>query len=502
MTPSIVFSLLSLLLVSTCGYVLPLEEGFISGVISDKGLEYAKELLVEKGIGSIEMLQLPEIENSAQVPFVGNAKVVLSDITIKDVQVNSSSVKIGESGVVLVVSGATANLSMRWRYSCSTWLIPIGISDSGNASVKVTGMQVGLTVNLRNQEGSLKLTLLDYGCYVRDLSIKLEGGASWLYQLLVDAFEGNIASAVEDGISEKVKEGMVNLDNLLQSLPKQISLDKTSALNVSFVGNPVLSNSSIAMAINGLFTGKNEVSVPQGYEKGLKISSACGGLPKMIKVSIHEDVFNSASLVYYNCNSSCCSCAQADKMQLIVDELPDQAILNTAEWRFIVPQLYKRYPNDDMQLNISVSSPPVIQVTYQDIDATIFVDITIDVLEDGEVIPVACISVEISASCAVEIVGNNIGSRFRLQKFSTYLKWSKIGKLHMYLIQSLTSSVLKTFILPYLNFKLKRGLPLPIINGFGFQNANILYTQPWIAVCSDVSFIGDYYIGQQSGYVS
>lgn len=80
-------------------------------------------------------------------------------------------------------------------------------------------------------------------------------------------------------------------------------------------------------------------------------------------------------------------------MQLIIDELPDQDILNTAEWRFIVPQLYKQYPNDNMQLDISVSSPPVIQVTYQDIGATISIDITIDVLKGGEVIPVACISV-------------------------------------------------------------------------------------------------------------
>ncbi|XP_027342804.1 putative BPI/LBP family protein At1g04970 [Abrus precatorius] len=492
MAPSIVFFVLFTLLIQTSGYVKPLEEGFIYGVISDKGLDYAKDLLIEQGIASILQLQLPEIENSAQVPLVGKAKVVLSDITIKDIQVNSSSVKTGENGIFLVVSGATANLSMRWRYSCSTWLIPIGISDSGTASVKVKGMQVGLTVNLRNQEGTLKLTLLDYGCYVGDLSIKLDGGASWLYQLLVDVFEGNMASAIEEAISEKIREGIENLDNLLQSLPKQISLDQTAALNVSFVGNPVLSNSSIAIAINGLFTGRNEALVPQRYQKGLKISSACGGLPKMIKVSIHENVFKSASLVYFN----------AGKMQLIVDELPDQAILNTAEWRFIVPQLYKRYPNDDMQLNISVSSPPVIQVTYQDIGATIFVDITIDVLEDGEVIPVVCISVEISASCAAQIKGNNIAGRLILQKFSTYLKWSKIGKLHMHLIQSLTSSVLKTVIFPYLNFQLKRGLPLPIIDGFGFQNANILYNYPWIAVCSDVFFLGDYYLSEQCANVS
>lgn len=118
---------------------------------------------------------------------------------------------------------------------------------------------------------------------------------------LVDVFEGDITSAVEEGISEKIKEGIMNLDHFLKSLPEQISLDKTAALNVSFVGNPVLSNSSIAIAINGLFTGKNEVLVPQRYyQKGMKISAACGGLQKMLKVSIHENVFKSASLVYYN----------------------------------------------------------------------------------------------------------------------------------------------------------------------------------------------------------
>ncbi|PNX79014.1 LBP/BPI/CETP family, carboxy-terminal domain protein, partial [Trifolium pratense] len=200
-------------------------------------------------------------------------------------------------------------------------------------------------------------------------------------------------------------------------------------------------------------------------------------------------------------------------MQIIIDELPDQNLLNTAEWRFVVPQLYKRYPNDDMQINISVSSLPVIQVGYQDIGATLSVDITIDVLEGGEVIPVACISVDVSASCGVEILGNNIAGRLTLQNFSAYLKWSKIGKLHIHLIQvmaanydgnslsanrgkapyiyptqtravgslSLISSTLKTVVLPYLNLQLKNGFPLPTIDGYGFQNTIILYNYPWIS---------------------
>lgn len=43
-------------------------------------------------------------------------------------------------------------------------------------------MEVGLTLGLENQNGTLKLSLKDCGCYVKDISIKLNGGASWLYQ--------------------------------------------------------------------------------------------------------------------------------------------------------------------------------------------------------------------------------------------------------------------------------------------------------------------------------
>ena len=79
-------------------------------------------------------------------------------------------------------------------------------------------------------------------------------------------------------------------------------------------------------------------------------------------------------------------------MQWIVDKVPDQSLLNTAGWRFIIPQLYKKYPNDDMNMNISLSTPPVIRVSQNNVDAIIYADLIIDVLESEEVIPVACIS--------------------------------------------------------------------------------------------------------------
>jgi DNA-binding transcriptional LysR family regulator len=79
-------------------------------------------------------------------------------------------------------------------------------------------------------------------------------------------------------------------------------------------------------------------------------------------------------------------------MQWIINKIPDQSLLNTAGWRFIVPQLYKQYPNEDMDLNVTISSPPIIKVVNNGIDITVYSDVTIDVVDADEVIPVACIS--------------------------------------------------------------------------------------------------------------
>ena len=47
---------------------------------------------------------------------------------------------------------------------------------------QVEGMEVGLTIDLENQQGNFKLSLLECGCYVKDVNLQLDGGASWLYQ--------------------------------------------------------------------------------------------------------------------------------------------------------------------------------------------------------------------------------------------------------------------------------------------------------------------------------
>nr|ACL53453.1 unknown [Zea mays] len=175
-------------------------------------------------------------------------------------------------------------------------------------------------------------------------------------------------------------------------------------------------------------------------------------------------------------------------MHWVVDKVPDQSLLNTANWKFIIPRLYWNYPNDDILLNISMASSPVIRVTSEKIEATINGDMIIDVVDNKEIVPVACISVIVSASGVVDASGNKVYGRVGLDNFSLALKWSKIGNFHMSLIQGVIRVLLNTVCMPYLNSRLGNGLILPVVHGFTLQDVYVLTSAEQLTLCSDVTF--------------
>jgi hypothetical protein len=46
-------------------------------------------------------------------------------------------------------------------------------------------MDVGVSMGMKNENGSLKLFVTECGCYMKDLDITLNGGSSWFYQVYV-----------------------------------------------------------------------------------------------------------------------------------------------------------------------------------------------------------------------------------------------------------------------------------------------------------------------------
>lgn len=110
----------------------------ISAVVAEKGLAFAKDVLIGEAVRSLTPLRLPGVEKAMRVPFLGGVRVAASNITLFHLDVGgNSTVYPGHSGVVVVASGITANISMHWSYRYDSWLFPIEIADSGTASILV-----------------------------------------------------------------------------------------------------------------------------------------------------------------------------------------------------------------------------------------------------------------------------------------------------------------------------------------------------------------------------
>lgn len=116
---------------------------------------------------------------------------------------------------------------------------------------------------------------------------------------LVDAFEGKIVSAVENAVSKKIKDGIVKLDSVLQSLPKEVPITNIASMNITFVDDPKLSESSLDVEIDGLLSAKDKIIVSNHYHKTLQASFSYREVDKMARISLHEDVLKSASAVYF-----------------------------------------------------------------------------------------------------------------------------------------------------------------------------------------------------------
>ncbi|KAM3189262.1 hypothetical protein ACQJBY_067899 [Aegilops geniculata] len=453
------------------------DEAHLSAVIGDTGLAFAKDVLIGEAVRSLTPLRLPGAEKAFRVPFLGGIRAAVSNITLFHLDVGDDSVvRLGDSALVVVASGITANISMAWSYSYYSWYFPVEISDSGTASILVQGMEVGTTMEIKNYNGSLALNATQCGCSVKDLVISLDGGASWFYQGFINAFEDHIRAAVEKVIPENIIGSTSKLDSLLQGLPRSVSLDNVTALNMTFVNDPQYGNSSIEFDISGLFT--STVAKTSNLQKHPQLSLSCGGESNMLLLSLDEDVFNSALEAYF----------KAGSMHWVVDKVPDQSLLNTAGWKFIIPRLYWNYPNDDMVLNISMTSSPLMRITSEKIGATINADMIIDVLHGTETVPVACISVVVSASGVVEASGDKVYGTVGLDDFSLSLKWSKIGNFHMSLIQGVIRVFLNTVCMPYLNSHLGNGYILPVVHGFTLKDVHVVTSTEQLMLCSDITF--------------
>ncbi|WCJ37436.1 lipid-binding serum glycoprotein family protein [Euphorbia peplus] len=449
------------------------EEAFVSIRLSQNGVDFLKSMLTRKVLQSVTPLIFNKIEQTVNVPLLGDVDLLLSHTRITRVQVYSCCCnKSGDStGVQLIAWGEVCNQTINFR-------LPFyhGLADNGCAGIKVVGMRLDNRLELNNYDGILKLSLMDLDYNDNDISVEVSEEGSWLFRRMTHSFQRDIGVSVQNAISKKFREQILKLNSFLRDVPKEIPIDEISSLDITLLDG----NSSI-FDIKGLFISRNRIPAPTRNFRSNEPSVFCTKEPNMIGISIHEDVLNSASALYYD----------AKFMRWIVDKLPDETRLNTDN----VPQLPKLYPNHDMKLNISLTSPPIIRISEHKIVATGNAELIINVLIADQFVPIACFSLMFEGSGFVTIMEDEDNrmrvdgsGNMKLNNLLVSLEWSKIGNLPPHLFQPAVETLVETVVMPYANAQLRQGFVVPDIHGFCLWKPEIILSNSRLTVCGGLSY--------------
>ncbi|CAM6042964.1 unnamed protein product [Sphagnum compactum] len=449
--------------------------------LSEVGITYVKEVLVNQILSDIIPLALPDIHLQVKAP-VGLVDTTITRLELSGANVSHSDVKLGKTAITVSAENIKAKIHFHWVYQYTSSYIPFPVTDGGWADVEVTGMQAGATVMLQAQNGTLRVIVLEQTTSIQNLDIQLHGGASWLYQWFVYAFDDEIRAEIESAILTTINTWAGKLDALLMELPRSLPIDDTSAIDVALVEDPFLGPNFLAVRANGEFVSLKKPTVPPQPGHSLHPGIVCCELEKMVTIAISDYVINSAAKVYF----------EAGVLDWLVDELPQESILNTAFWKWIIPQLYKKYPNDDMVLHVSASAAPQVELTKDGAKALAVADVTVLVKTGNGSVPVACLSMTLSMDAIAGLDGINVTGEVTLNDLTLQLKWSDIGTFPVKLLQPMVRMVLSKVIIPILNINLKRGFPLPVIPAIDLQDADVRYDDGCILICSNVYYKSGY----------
>eukprot|EP00897_Mesotaenium_endlicherianum_P005268 jgi/Mesen1/476/ME000101S10704 len=455
--------------------------------LSQAGLIYAKDILVTRVLQEIVPLQIPDVKLSESTT-IGTISVELTDILLKNVSVPEAAIALDSDGITIFGEGAEANMTFSWAYNYASLL-----GDKGTATVKVKGMQAGVLGNLTEANGTLTLGIVQHGVVIEELDIKMHGGFSWAYNWLIYGFTNHLRAAVESSVGSGMLKAALKLDTFLQNLPRQVVVDDVAAIDTTLVEDPIVSTDHLSFGPRGEFvrvgaSARSSSHAPPFIPDGV----ACGETQKMVTIALSDFVVNSAAKVYY----------EAGTLEYEVDKLPETSIikLNTGSWRFLVPQLYRQYPNQPLALQFSAASVPVVQFTATGVVATVEGDMFITVVPaSGEdTTRVACLSLSGTLQGFAQIVGNNLTGTAQVDDISLSLKWSTIGNFPVRTLQVVVRTLVKTLLLPVLNLSLQKGFPIPLVPGVAILNAGVTYGDKYLLVCTDIEYTGNIFGNRRS----
>lgn len=454
--------------------------------LTNKGLEYAREVALPILIHDLQTMTIPDIHGSAGTP-VGSISYDLTQIHVTGVSIPTSSIVVNTVGINVALSGTSLSLNAHWHYREDSWP---HISDSGTADISASGVTASVTVAV-GVSAAHEPTVATQTCTagIGKLDVTFHGGASWLYNL----FSGFIADELKKSLVSQLcgiikNEIDVEGNKVLSTLPIQEKIDAFSLINFELLSAPALPGDFIATRHKGEFFSIAHPAESPFTPPALPVPAA-GSLSRMFYVWVSSYMLESAGWVY----------EQVGVLNYTVTPSQVPASfplkLNTSSFRPFIPALFAKYPDMAMELTVAaVGNPLTVDIGAGGLLVVGTGSLSFAVVQpSGALVPdVFVVDFVLTASGVAWVAGdgthNSIVANLTLVNVAMTLASSTVGPIALAPLQDVLNLFTEYFLLPAVNKQLNKGFVIPVVDGLTFVNPQVSYADGLIVVDTDVSY--------------
>lgn len=457
--------------------------------ISSKGMDYARQVGVSILEQSLKNLKIPDLSGSERFDIgIGHITVhwSVSNGVVQGLNIPTSALKPGSGDLTLSASGisasATAHINVNDGHDFPH------VSASCDMSISFSGVAFSIGIVL-GKDSSGHATITSSGCSASVGSAKVDfhGGSSWIYKVVnkIADFDGlikkNFAPTFCKGVTGAIDE---QGNKALESVPVKLQIDKYAQIDYALTENPAYAPTYVATFHKGEF---ESVAHPTEAPFSPPPLPAISGSDQMVYIWLTDYIANTAGLVYHQMGVL----AYNITPEMVPSASPIK--LNTSSFEFLIPQLYKQYPNMPMLLTVATTKPPQVDINPASANFTVIGEVNVQVMFPNKTIQsVATLGLTVYMNAFVWVRSNGVKqlvmANVSLLSFSVNVLTSHIGTINTDPLNKAVQWLVKLFIVPAANAYGMKGLELPLVDGLSFVTPKISFGNGYVLISSDISY--------------
>lgn len=453
--------------------------------VSQQALNYIMTEMIPRAEAMALAVDIPDMTAEHNVPAIGPVDVSLKNIKLNRLSVGNASIDLNAGNAVTVaVIGLNLDITLDWHYGEKKWP---HIGDSGTGEASTTRASGKITVVLGSDTtGHPTAKFATCGLDMSSLSIKLHGGASWLYDAVITLFHKPLVSLLDKSICNIVTTKVQDrLSKYMAAIPVEHAVGSHFAVDYSLAdpnGIVVSPENYVVGSVQGEF-------FPKGGQPG-KAPWKTVKMPDSVvnkEFQIFITDFAIESLGYTAVTTGLAEyLVTKDKVPAFAKD-------------FFVTDFYSQYApgiidkfgaGDEVAVFLALhQTPDVIFSKAGGIDVKAGVEMTLRAKNTttGAFADAASILVSCVADGDAKVADGMITGELTNLQASATLVQTQIGPVDIDGINDFIQFCISMG-LDYINNILATGAPLPTIPGLQFLDPSIIYADDYIVVATNVNF--------------